>query len=73
MSNQSKYVTADKAVARINPGMVVATSSLSSEPVALLEALASQAHRLEPIELLSGMFLKGYEALGEHLGIRSTS
>ena len=68
MSNQSKYVTADEAVARINPGMVVATSSLSSEPVALLEALASQAHRLEPIELLSGMFLKGYEALGEHLG-----
>lgn len=63
-----RTVSADEALSVVHPGMTVATTSLSAEPVALLEALGRRCAQAAPITLVSGMLIKGYQALTPHLG-----
>ena len=68
MSPAPRPVTADEALSVVQPGMTVASGSLSSEPTVLLEALAKRCAEVGPITLLSGMLLDGYTALAPYLG-----
>lgn len=64
-----RAVTAAEALSVVEPGMTVASASLSAEPTALLHALAARTKELTgPITLVSGMFLDGYAALSPYLG-----
>jgi 4-hydroxybutyrate CoA-transferase len=68
MSPTPRSVTPEEALSIVQPGMTVASTSLSAEPVILLEALAKRVADVGPITLLSGMFLDGYRALAPYLG-----
>lgn len=67
-STNPRRVTADEALQVVEAGMTVTATSLSAEPVVLLEALARRCADAAPITLVSGMFLQGYDALTPHLG-----
>jgi acyl-CoA hydrolase len=68
MAGRPKKVSAHEALTAVGPGMLVATSGLSAEPIALLEALAERAQSVAGVTLLSGMLLDGYRALTPVLG-----
>ncbi|MDT3444678.1 MULTISPECIES: acetyl-CoA hydrolase/transferase family protein [unclassified Pseudofrankia] len=68
MSDSPQVVSADEAMRAVQSGMLVATGSLSSEPVVLLEALAQRARSVGALTLLGGMLLDGYRAMAPELG-----
>ncbi len=61
----SKTRSAADAVDAIGSGMVVATGSLSSEPLSLTGALWDRADRLRDVTVVSGMMLTGYPFLAQ--------
>ncbi len=59
----SKTRSAADAISAITSGMVVATGSLSSEPLSLTSALWENAKGLKDVTIVSGMMLTGYPFL----------
>jgi 4-hydroxybutyrate CoA-transferase len=60
MSRNTRWMTADEALAHVDSGMSVCFPHLSAEPNALTAALWKRAEALSGITVISGMLLSGY-------------
>jgi 4-hydroxybutyrate CoA-transferase len=75
MTKDTRWLTADEALANVDDGMSVVFPHLSAEPTALTEALWQRASHLHNVKVYSGMLLSGYKFLStpaaEHICFNS--